>query len=109
MNFRVQVFGPDGAFVRAFGSVGDSAGNLARPKGVGVDSEGHIYVADATFNGFEIFDGEGSPLLSVGVAGNGPGEFVLPAGLFVDDQDRIYVADQGNARVQVFQYLRQSR
>jgi DNA-binding beta-propeller fold protein YncE len=45
-------------------------------------------------------------LLYVGSGGTEPGEFVLPAGLSVDDRDRIYVADQGNARVQVFEYLK---
>jgi len=42
----------------------------------------------------------------VGSVGSGPGEFFLPAGLFIDKRNRVYVVDQGNARVQVFQYLR---
>ena len=72
---------------------------------VSLDSEGHIYVVDASFNNFQIFDEEGQLLLFVGAGGRNPGEFVLPAGMFIDEQDRIYVADQGNSRVQVFQYL----
>jgi len=106
MNFRIQIFDPDGVFVSQFGTQGDTPGSLNRPKGVGVDSEGHIYVVDSSFNNFQTFDADGQLLLFVGAVGRGPGEFFLPAGLFVDDRDLIYVADQGNARVQVFEYLK---
>jgi DNA-binding beta-propeller fold protein YncE len=88
-----------------FGELGDSPGQLNRPKGVAVDSEGHIYVADSSFNNFQIFDPQGQLLLFVGQGGSEAGEFSLPAGLSIDDQDRIYVADQGNSRIQVFQYV----
>jgi len=106
LNFRIQVFNPDGGFLGEFGIQGDTPGTLNRPKGVGVDSEGHVYVADSSFNNFQIFDAAGQLLLYVGTGGTEPGEFILPAGLCVDDRDRIYVADQGNARVQVFEYLK---
>ena len=71
-----------------------------------MDDEGHVYVADTSFNNFQIFDQDGQLLLFVGSVGSGPGEFFLPAGLFIDARNRVYVVDQGNARVQVFQYLR---
>jgi sugar lactone lactonase YvrE len=106
MNFRIQMFDPEGGFLAEFGTQGDTPGTLNRPKGVGVDSEGHIYVADSSFNNFQIFDALGRLLLYVGTGGTEPGEFFLPAGLSVDERDRIYVADQGNARVQVFEYLK---
>jgi DNA-binding beta-propeller fold protein YncE len=109
LNFRIQIFDASGTFVRAFGTLGDIPGTLNRPKGIGVDSEGHIYVVDTAFNNFQIFDGDGRLLLAVGNPGRNPGEFLLPAGLYIDSRDRIYVADQGNARVQVFQYLRAGR
>jgi len=105
MNFRVQIFTPDGKFIRTFGKIGIVPGSFARPKGVGVDSEGHIYVADAAFNNVQIFDDKGNLLLFFGRFGTGPGEFNLPAGVYVDRGDKIYVADQLNSRVQVFQYI----
>lgn len=105
-NFRVQVLDLDGKFLKKIGSLGDSFGNLARPKGIGVDSDGHIYVVDAAFDNFQIFNEEGKLLLFVGEAGASPGRFWLPAGMFIDERDRIYVADQYNNRVQVFQYLK---
>jgi DNA-binding beta-propeller fold protein YncE len=104
MNFRVQVF-EDGKFVKKFGELGDSPGTFSRPRGLGFDSEGHIYVADAAFNNYQIFDDQGRLLLYVGNGGANPGQFHLPAGMFVDKNNRIYVVDQLNARVQVFQFL----
>ena len=70
-----------------------------------MDSEGHIYVTDAAFNNFQIFDQEGRLLLWIGGAGREPGQFYIPSGLYVDKSDRIYVTDTFNRRIQVFQYL----
>jgi sugar lactone lactonase YvrE len=105
MNFRVQVFSPEGVFIRKYGELGASFGQLSRPKGVAVDSAGQVYVVDAAFANFQIFNRDGQLLLFVGQAGIQPGEFFLPAGMHIDERDRIYVVDQYNRRVQVFQYL----
>lgn len=105
MNFRVQIFDPEGNFVRSFGKLGIVPGTFARPKGIGIDSEGHIYVVDAAFNNIQIFDDKGNLLLWIGKFGFGPGEFNLPAGLYIDRGDKIYVADSMNKRIQVFQYI----
>jgi DNA-binding beta-propeller fold protein YncE len=87
-----------------FGTHGDGSGDFAQPKGIGVDGDGHIYIADAAFNRVQIFDAEGSFLLAIGREGTGAGEFLLPSGVFVAG-DRIYVADSYNRRVQVFEFL----
>ena len=79
LNFRIQIFDPDGKLLSAFGTLGDTPGSLNRPKGVGVDSEGHIYVADTSFNNFQIFDQNGQLLLFVGAVGQ-RARRVLPAG-----------------------------
>ncbi len=104
-NFRIQVFDPEGAFLRTIGAIGDAPGSLARPKGIAIDSEGHIYVVDAAFQNFQIFDKDGHILLFVGGAGSEVGKFLLPAGIAIDDQDRIYVVDQVTESLQIFQYL----
>jgi DNA-binding beta-propeller fold protein YncE len=106
MNFRIQIFDADWTPVQSFGVQGDTPGTFNRPKGVSVDSERHIYVADTSFNNFQIFDETGQLLLFVGTGGSSTGEFLLPAGMYIDERDRIYVADQGNGRVQVFQFVR---
>ena len=105
LNARVQVFAPDGQFLRAVGGAGDTSGHFSRPKGVAADRAGHLYVVDALFDNFQIFDGQGRFLLGVGEAGDGPGEFWLPNGIAIDSKNRLYVADSFNRRVQVFDYL----
>lgn len=108
MNFRIQILDPQMNSKFVFGEMGDVQGTFSRPKGVGVDSDGHIYVVDGLFNAFQIFDQAGNLLLVVGSAGYLPGQFNLPAGLFIDDDDKIYVVDTMNCRVQIFQYLGES-
>lgn len=105
MNFKVKLFNIDGSFVSMFGRQGDEAGFLAHPKGLAVDSEGHIYVAEAVAGSIQIFDRDGRFLMEFGGPGLGAGAFAMPAGLAMS-QDRLYVCDSRNGRVQVFQYLR---
>ncbi len=105
-NFRLQSFDAGGKPLKSIGSGGDRPGYLARPRGVALDSEGHLYVADGLLSTVQIFDEEERFLLYFGERGGEPGEFYLPGGVFIDAADRIYVADTYNARVQVFQYLK---
>lgn len=106
LNFRIQVFAPDGEFITAFGEAGQSPGYFSRPKGVAVDSDGNIYVVDSLFDNIQIFDNQGRLLMAFGGPGQGYGEFWLPTGIFIDKKDTIYVSDTYNKRVQVFQYMK---
>ncbi|MDD5156657.1 SMP-30/gluconolactonase/LRE family protein [Sulfurimonas sp.] len=104
-NFRIQIFDKNGKFLSKFGKVGDKPGMFARPKGVAVDSEGHIYAADAAFNNVQIFNDKGELLLYFGGAGTTPGTFHLPSSLYCDEEDRLYTTEGFNSKVQVFQYI----
>jgi DNA-binding beta-propeller fold protein YncE len=104
MNFRVQVFGRSGTFRYAIGKIGDGAGWMFRPKGIGFDSESHLYVADGEWGVVQVFDEQGQLLYYFGGKGKGAEQFQLPTGLQIDNQDRIYVVDSFNRRVQVFHY-----
>ncbi len=106
LNFRVQIFTPDGNILNTFGELGNSPGYFARPKGIAVDSDGNIYVVDALFDNVQIFNKEGELLMDFGKPGHGYGEFWLPSGIHIDSNDRIYVSDSYNKRVQVFQYMK---
>jgi DNA-binding beta-propeller fold protein YncE len=103
MNFRVQLFDRDGNFQAQIGTSGDPAGGIYRPKGIGIDSEDHIYVVDSELGLVQVFDLEGRLLYRFG-NGTNFGQFLLPAGLFIDRNDRVYLVDSYNRRVQVFQY-----
>jgi DNA-binding beta-propeller fold protein YncE len=91
--------------VKAFGSVGNLPGTFSRPKGIGIDTEGHIYVSDAAFNNVQVFDSECKLLLHFGAFGAGRADLRLPAGLYINNQNQIYIVDQFNHRIQVYQYL----
>ena len=106
-NFRLQWFSPDGRFGGSIGENGNHPGYLARPRGLAVDSDGHVFVSDAAFEAVQVFDDKGKLLLFVGRAGMAPGQFSMPGGVFIDGRDRVYVADTHNARVQVFQYIKE--
>ena len=76
LNFRVQVFSPDGALLQSFGRAGDGVGDFGAAKGVAVDSDGHIYVVDSLFDVVQIFDESGRFLLSFGATGARRGRIV---------------------------------
>jgi sugar lactone lactonase YvrE len=105
MNFRVQVLDRSGTFKYAIGKLGDGVGWIFRPKGIGFDSEDHLYVVDGLWGVVQVFDREGRLLYYFGQKGTGAGEFQLPTGLQIDSQDRIYVVDSFNHRVEVFRYF----
>jgi len=105
MNFRVQILDRSGTFKYAIGHLGDSHGDFFRPKGVALDSEGHVYVVEGLNADVQVFDNQGRLLYYFGQSGAGPGQFQLPAGLFIDHNDRIFVADSYNRRIQVFRYF----
>ncbi len=105
MNFRVQVLDKNGEYQYSIGKIGDHVGSMFRPKGVGFDSEGHLYVVDGMWSVVQVFDREGQLLYYFGKLGTAPGDFQLPTGLRIDDQDRIYVVDSFNKRVQVYHYF----
>ena len=105
MNFRVQAFDSNGAFLLQIGAHGSQPGLFARPKGIDVDNEGHVYVADGAFNNVQIFSSEGDLLLAFSGMGGGEGEVWLPLGMFIDPENRIYLADRYNRRIQIYQTL----
>ncbi len=91
--------------MRAFGTLGDAPGTFARPKGLALDSDGNVHVADAAFSNLQVFSPSGELLLPVGSMGRGPGELWMPLGVFIDHDDHIYVSDRYNNRIQIFTYL----
>jgi DNA-binding beta-propeller fold protein YncE len=104
LNYLIRQFDPDGRQTRSFGQEGDGPGCFARPKGLAVDSDGHIYVVDNMFDNVQVFDNEGRLLLVIGSTGREEGQFWSPAGIDIVN-DTIYIADMFNSRVQLLHYL----
>ncbi|MDH4234954.1 MAG: hypothetical protein OEV15_07455, partial [Gallionella sp.] len=103
-NFRVQKFTSEGAHISTFGGVGRMGGQFSRPKEVDVDAAGNVYVVDAAFGNFQIFNPEGQLLLAVGGRSNrdGPAKYMLPSGIAVDEDGRVYMVDQYFRKVDVY-------
>lgn len=59
-NGRIQVFGPDGAFLRQIGKKGQGPGELGQPLGVTVTSDGTVVVSDLGRGAFSLFDSDGT-------------------------------------------------
>src|SRR5262249_38322729 len=55
MNFRVQLFNRNGQFQGAIGKFGDGDG-LFRPKGIGLDSEAHVYLVEGLSSLVKVYD-----------------------------------------------------
>lgn len=106
MNSRVQVLAADSGRHRlTVGRRGLYVGDLVRPKGVSVDSEGNIYVVESYYDRLLVYDRHGAFLLAIGGLGKDIGQFYLPAGVWSDARNRIFVADMFNGRVVVLQFL----
>ncbi len=106
MNSRVQVISRDGKTVhRSCGERGLYVGNLVRPKGIAVDTEGNVYVVESYHDHLLVFNRYGEFLMAIGGAGQEVGKFFLPSGVWTDRLNRVFVADMFNGRVVLFQHL----
>jgi DNA-binding beta-propeller fold protein YncE len=86
----------------SFGSPGSAPSSFNYPKGIAVDGEGRIYVADSNNCRIQIFEPSGDLFKIVGGVGSIGGLFATPQGLYLDSSDRMLVADTRNHRIQVF-------
>lgn len=92
----VKVFSLDGTLGRELVSQENRRVALAFPNGVGVNSEGTVYVADSNNRKVIALDQGGKQLFVFRHA------FGLPRGIFIDELDRVHVVDTFGHKVAVF-------
>lgn len=80
---RVQVFSPDGRWVRDIGGPGDRIGRFGRPRNVAAGPDGTVFVVDAASQRVHAFAADGQPLLAFGGPEEGRDALVLPAGIAI--------------------------
>ena len=66
-NQRIQVFGPDGRYVRTIGRKGQGPGEFSSPNSIDIDGEGHIYILDNRQKRIQVFTTSGELLKSIRV------------------------------------------
>ena len=128
-NDRVQKFTPEGVFLLTFGSSDCEEGDLKRPAGVAVDSEGDVYVTDFGNKRVQIYGPAGDIVTSlygdatefskwaretvdanpdVAKAFRRVNDmtplrlFQRPTGIAVDEHNRIIITETTRSRLQIY-------
>jgi len=103
LSERVQHFSAHGEkCLGSFGRLGDGPGEFSRAEGLGIDTQGNIYVADSCNHRIQVFNGDGKFLRMYGHAGSGAGELSYPYDIQVDLSGLQFVCEFGNSRIQIF-------
>ena len=100
-NERVQVFAPDGTFVRMWGTTGSDEGNLLEPVGIAVTSDGTVLVADSHNARIARFTNDGTPLEAWPVEAWTGLTFFEPY-LAVGPDDSVYASDSASGTILTF-------
>jgi len=108
-NHRIQKFTGDGKPLKIWGQYGqpipelpESSSSFWGPRGIAVDSLGHVLVADTGNKRIVIFDSNGNYISEFGTGGFDPGQFDEPVGIAIGPDGTVYVTDTWNQRVQSF-------
>jgi len=108
-NHRVQKFTRDGRVIKTWGQYGQPLPEIPEsqnffwgPRGIAVDSQGWVFVADTGNKRIVVFDANGNYLTEFGAGGFDPGQFDEPVGVAVANDGTIFVTDTWNQRVQSF-------
>lgn len=92
-NQRIQLFKPDGKWVRDLEGLNYPTRVTAAPNGL-------LWVADAYGYRVVAFDAKGNQVRVLGKKGHGPGEFDVSAGIALLPDNRLAVVDFMNHRIQ---------
>ena len=88
----------DGAYIRRIASGGTALGKVLNPKGITLDGQGRIYVADNENDRVQVFENNGSFVRSIG----NNQVFSSPWGVAVAEDGTLYVSDSQADRIFIF-------
>jgi hypothetical protein len=98
-NPAVQVFSPDGRFIKGW----EAESPRAVPHGIGFDPGGNVWLVDAGLHTVSKFSPQGARLQTLGVAGEAGADekhFNSPTGIAFTPDGNIFISDgYGNSRV----------
>ena len=108
-NHRVQKFTEDGRPLKTWGQYGqplpelpESSSYFWGPRGIAVNSQGYVFVADTGNKRIVIFDSNGTYITEFGSGGFDAGQFDEPVGVAIASDGTVYVTDTWNQRIQSF-------
>ena len=106
-NHRIQKLAPDLTPAGGWGSpttdlVNPGPTALWAPRGIAIDRDGNILVADTGTHRIRRYAPDGRHLGDLGRRGKELGELEEPTGVAAGPDGAIYIADAGNARIQKF-------
>jgi DNA-binding beta-propeller fold protein YncE len=102
-NALIQVFAPDGTFLRQWGDgYGTDDGEFMVPNSLAIDTAGNVFVVEREGQRVQKFTDNGDFVAKWGSQGSGDGQFNEPKGTAVDQSGNVYVADMLNHRIQKF-------
>jgi len=101
-NDRIQVFSPEGVWLREWGGHGYAPGEFLKPRALAIDEQDRLYVADSCNHRIQVFDTQGKLLTSWGRRGSALGQLSYPYDLAIGPDRALYVCEYGNHRVQKF-------
>ena len=85
---RVDKFTSSGQFITSWGSLGPGVGQFNQPKGLTLDANDDVYVADEFNNRIQKFDSDGNFITEFG-----QDRLFHPIDVAVDSQGRVYASD----------------
>ena len=98
-NHRVVVMSQsDGSYVRTIAVNGGNPSQVRTPKGIALDGQGRIYVADNGNDRVQVYENNGTFVRSIG----GAEFFTSPWGVAVAEDGTVYVSDIEEDRIIIF-------
>lgn len=100
-NERVQVFGMDGSFIRAFGGNGATPSQFVEPVGIAISADGRVFVADSGNGRISVWSTIGEPLEQWTVEAWAGSTYFEPY-LAFDDAGLLYASSSATGSIEVF-------
>lgn len=100
-SHRVQVFTPGGRFLDMWPT---PPGQLGNPRGLDVDKQGQVYVADTHNSQILVYNPQGKMLRKWGGFGKAPGQFISVTDVALDHDGNVWTCEYGayHDRIQKF-------
>lgn len=100
-NERVQVFSPDGTYLRSWGGKGNGPTQFNEPVGIVIGPDGRVYVADSGNARISVFQRDGTPVTQWPVAA-WEGQAYFEPYLAIDSNGLLYATSSATSSVEVY-------